>query len=134
MNIEEVYSGLRSELDTENQCLLLEAYQMNIEDRLSDNLRDKKHGAIWIIKHVPDTTFESEDQVLAETETSILKIISKLKYDKRQNQGIKHIDINSINVNKTAIVFDRCIGWRMEFMIDESLNSDVKYDDNDWLP
>jgi hypothetical protein len=133
MNIEEVFNGLRTELSIISApCLILESYQMNVEDRLSDNLRDKKTGAIWVVKHVPEDTFDAEDTVLGETEICILKIISKLKKDKSTNQLIKHIDLSSINVNKTAKLWDNCIGWRMEFTIDDSLNFNVKYEPNDW--
>ncbi len=132
MNIEEVLTGLKTELDLNNICLILEAYEKTVEDRLSDNLRDRTMGAFMILKKVSDNSFETQDTILSETEAATLSVWSKLKLDKRNYEFIKHIDLGTLKMNKVGPLWDKCYGWRTEFMIDDSLNSSVVYNENDW--
>jgi hypothetical protein len=55
-----------------------------------------------------------------------------MKLDKRNNELIRHLDFNSITINKVGPIWDNACGWRMEFSFDDCLNPYIVYDSNDW--
>jgi hypothetical protein len=131
INIEEVFNS-SMDMDFNNICMTLEAYETGVDDQLSDNLRDMKTGAFMLVKKAVIGSFDDEDQVISDTEKTAYKIIAKMKKDKSLNTAIKHLDLGSIKINKVGPLFDNCFGWRVTFSFDESMNNNVKYGPEDW--
>lgn len=137
IDIDEVINGLRTKIDFNNFCLLLEAYETSLPANTVDNIRQRCSGAFMVLKHVPAKGSDQERyDVLQEAEEIVFTLLSRLKKEASENLQQKTIpnwiDFNSININKVGPLWDSCYGWRVMFTFQPSANPALKYVQENW--
>lgn len=139
LNIEEVLSGMRGDLDLSNWCLILEMYEGRLSENNSDNIMDNQASAFMVIKSVTQGDFSQERLTLKDAKIIAFQFLKKIRKDarvfpkteaNRYNGLVKNFDINTVGYNKVGPVFDNCFGFRIEFSFSESIS--MAYDPNDF--
>jgi hypothetical protein len=133
MNIEEVLTGLRSDLDTTGYCLILENFEGRLADNRSDNILNYKSCAFWVIKNAPSNDYATEEEVIDGCYDIAFDIISKINSDKipvPRNTMVKHFDPSTVTYNRIVNVFDSCHGYRVSFELHN--HQSLKFEPSKW--
>jgi hypothetical protein len=128
INIEEVFSGLRSSLDLNNFCLCLESFEGSLGANNYDQVFDNNIGAFMIVKNCRVDDFVQETQICDQAKQIGLKVVAKMAYDAERRQrglapvALKNFDIASVQYEKIGPLFDNCFGYRFTFLTYDSLS------------
>ena len=133
MNIEEVLTGLRSDINL--PALILESFEGRLVDKKSDNNLANREGAFMILKKVEVDNFDQENEFLDDSERIGLDIIKRMRRDSKtnpiQDRILKRFDYDGVSWGKVGPVFDNYYGYRFIFRLQDFEN--MKFDPDKWL-
>ncbi len=97
----------------------------------SDNILDHPTYLFYVVDKTTFGDIDSQVDAKANCKAIVLKILSKLIYDKRkQKNGLAFLQLGSIQYYAVGPIGDNCFGIGAEFSLYELLP--VEYDPKDW--
>lgn len=137
MDIDDILSAQRGDLDFETPCLILENFEGEMEFK-HDKFKDEAYGAFHVIMRVQRNSPENKRNVMNLTKLLGWKIIAKIQKDKEKlHHGDKtgppmllYFNINDVKYNKISNIFSDCHGYRFEFNLGQEATN--PYLESDW--
>jgi hypothetical protein len=132
---EEFINGLKDKFDSETFILSVIKENGQLSNLHSVASTSVGHNAsFFLLKRNPDGGANAVPGILDETLLVANKVISKMLYDlKKQNGIMKHLDIDRIPFEKVGPICDLHYGWKVSFTLNLKSGCDYKYDQEDWI-
>jgi hypothetical protein len=136
-NMEELIQNLTG---VSGYALVVEDMRMGrFIDNDSENLLDNQSRVFMLIKQVNNADAASRENAIKDCETECMKIFAKMFVDRRNDYkfslktGLRNLDRNSIYYQTVGPLGDNMHGMMYTFNIMPALNSELVYDENEWL-
>lgn len=124
MDIEEIFNGLRSEVDWGKAVLMLESYEGRLKDNNSDNILDERTCAFSVLKRVTIDDFDQIHEALDSCEAigkDIISYLRNMKHDE-DDRRLRGLNIASFTYQKVGPVLDGAYGYRFTFTFFRAIN------------
>jgi hypothetical protein len=136
MDIDDIISMSRTEMDMDNPCMILENPEGKL-DYKHDKMLDENLGAFLIIQRAVRGDATMRRQALDNTKEIGSKIIAKIQMDKiarfkglQAPRMVLYFDLSEVGYNKIGPIFSDCYGWRFTFGLGQE--DALPYDAADW--
>lgn len=136
INIDEALNAMRNDLD--DICLVLENFEVQGSDALSDNPRKLITGGFWVIKPVAQGDYDAETEALEECEAVIEQMIAKFRNDAKKTKAssahphrIQAVGLNT-RMNKVTNVFGNWHGYRCEVVFNQTFRNNLVLKNEEW--
>ena len=134
LNIDELLTGLRSDIDPNSFVMVLESYEHSPIDNLSENHLSNFTGAFMIIKKNEEISdFDNQDVIITECEKICVEIQRRI-YDESINDYANRFftDINpsDFTFNKVGPLYNSWFGFRCQFNFTSTYS--IKVDAGKW--
>lgn len=118
IDIEEVILGLRSRLELNEPCLILEAFEGTIDENQGDNNLNAMTGAFYIMQNAREGDTADEAQVLSRSLEYGKQVVARINQDaaKRRPTGfLKNFRLQGVTYHKVGPIWDNAYGYRFQF-------------------
>ncbi|RNI27673.1 hypothetical protein EFA69_16270 [Rufibacter immobilis] len=118
VDIEEVITQLRSRLDLQEPCMLLEYFEGELGGNGGDNHLNQMTGAFYIVQQVRANDLKDENLVLNRCLEYGKEIVARIYKDseKRTIYGfLKNFRLEKVSYNKVGPLWGNVYGYRFEF-------------------
>lgn len=137
---DEIESGLRTNLDMTNFCLLLQDYEGQFSVNKSGHGYQTKIGGVFLLKEVGKGDAQAEKKIKDEAEQLAKKLWAKIIFDFdtafRTNDfskfPLRFIDRTRMQYQFQSQLFDNAAGILMTFTTTERLSYTNLYNPTDW--
>lgn len=130
MALDEILSGLRTDIDTSTPVLILEDFEGFLDRARGGNGLETIAGAFIICQKIENDNYEQQAAVLDECKKIGLSIASKINLD--YEAGVfADFEPNSVKYQTVKNILDNASGIRFEFELVAENN--ICFDANDWL-
>ena len=129
LDLREFYDSLKFKLKLkEKYAMLLQAYEKEFSDNVSDNKRAGIYGAFVIIGKVKEGDFDQLEEVQDGTEEVATEIVGSMLHHFENNfSPFRRMTANEITLVKIGPVGDSFYGTRCDFSFSEPANAALKY-------
>lgn len=134
LDLEELYNSLRTKLKA-GYFLVLQTYETDYEDNVSDNLKKEFHGAIMVMGKVKTGDFDQLEEVLDRTEEIGEELMGTVLHTFRTDftPPMKFMTAKDITAEKIGPVGDNHYGTRFNFSFQETANAALKHKPDKYL-
>lgn len=130
MDIEEVLTALRGNIDLDSFCLLLESLNGNLEDNGADTDFNNQVSAFLVLRNCPEGDFLMQRETLKMALQIGFKVVSRLKKDAREGLGLENFKSTGLTYEKVGPLFDGAYGYRFELAFFDEV--DLSFNPDDW--
>ncbi|QNF34368.1 hypothetical protein HUW51_17165 [Adhaeribacter swui] len=134
LDLKELYDSLRTKLKS-GYFLVLQSYEIDFEDNVSDNLKKIFHGAIIVLGKAKTGDYDGQEEVLDRTEEIGEDIMGAVlhRWQTDFTPPIKVISARDITSEKVGPVGDNFFGTRFNFSFSEAANGALKHKPSKFL-
>lgn len=137
MDIDDILSSQRSELDFTYPCMILENFEGEIQYK-HNNMLDTPMGAFHIIQQVQRDDPAQKREVINKCKEYGLRIIARMQLERKAlysgdpeaNKILLYFQMDEVRYQKVSNIFSGCHGWRFEFNLGKE--SAMPFSPSDW--